>query len=115
MSVRTLQNVKTLQSIALVIMAAVIFWKLRVPPAEVLNRVEQVGKMASEQRQQLAEIQATVDARAVWIDRIEAVSATLADQSADRLFRSDFERWRARVKELNPDLHVPDLPEEVAK
>ena len=113
MSVRTLQNVKTLQSIALVIMAAVIFWKLRVPLAEVLNRVEQVGK-------QLAEIQATVDA--VWIDRIEAVSATLADQSADRLFRSDFERWRAQVKELNPDLHVPDLPgtpacqtEEVAK
>lgn len=83
-------------------------------PQDVLQALHQLERIVPS----TPEIQALVRAQSPWTEVREdwrewrtEVKAELSKRTADRIYRQEVQRWIAQLKNDNPDLKIPALPE----
>ena len=85
-----------------------LFSLMRVRPADVLARVDDLGHQILESQEsanaRIADIDAELSKRKEWMDSIDS---ELVRRTQDRIFRSQVEQWVGEVQARNPQLDMP--------
>lgn len=109
----------TMQMLIIFILCSVLLVVFVVPPYKVMEAVKQSEAKATAETAKVSahveEVMSEMDRRKPIISSIERMESALADRPRLSLEKEEFEQWRAKAKELNPQLELPPLNSVVVK
>ena len=99
------------------VLAFMMIVKLQMTPAEVYNKVSSLSTQISmslqtvemhvgEVSKNVGDISTEMERRGEWM---RSIDDELANRTKDRIYRSEVKRWVEQVREINPQLKVPDI------
>lgn len=113
----TPQHVSTLFSFSVItntlLCAGIGMMMLAGSPSSVVTQMESNAATSTADAfrlsEEIAAVKAEIDARKPWGDHIEKLDSELAERPMLSLEKSEFETWRQKAVELNPNLELPPL------